>query len=201
MKTTALSFISVIVAVMTLSETKCASQNYTSGVSLSSAPVSWIVSPDKQSPSYLRHRVITIYKQVITNLNNESECGCGYQYDIDQYKSAAFKKIEKKCEALAENGDKPYWYKDSADWILTQDMENPRLVSVTVSDIKDNKAKARVILDVFGNSDIMQHIDLWMVYENGDWFINDFQDDTMRDVKKTTLKTEMIQFFRNHFLS
>ena len=47
----------------------------------------------------------------------------------------------------------------------------------------------------------MQHVDLWLVFENGDWFINDFQDDAMKELWGITLRDEMIDFFRSHYHS
>ena len=206
-KKSILSISAVIVALLFLSETKSAGQVLVNIepqiISTYSEPFYWIVSPNKHTASYLRYRVTTIYSNALAALNDFDDhvCDIDAEYNLDQYKSISLRKIEKGCGALADTGGDLDWYTDCADWIFTQDRENPRLVSVTVSDIASNTAKARVVIDVFGNSDVMQHVDLWLVFENGDWFINDFQDDAMKELWGITLRDEMIDFFRSHYHS
>ena len=189
------------VALLALSEINCEGQGYKSIPTVSAEPISWIVAPQKQTSSYLRYRVTTIYSHVLKELGKVSECGCDIPEELNRYKSESLLKLENRCEKLSENGCCPYWYRDSADWIFTQDMDNPRLVGVKVNCINGLEAKASVVIDVFGDSDILQNVDLWLVFENGDWYIDDFQDDAMKFNGGDTLRGDILSFIKSHIIS
>lgn len=196
-----LYIIAGVITLLALSEMKCAGQDYSSIASVSAKSSSWVVTPNKQSSSYLRHRVTSIYRQVINEYNKEYKYAFAIQDSLSGYKTASLRKLEKRCATVAADGGTPYWYSDSADWVFTKEVGDLKLVSVKVSDITGTTAKARVVIDVFGDSDILQNVDLWLVFENGDWYINDFQDDTMKVKGGHTVRDYMKAFIKTHIAS
>ena len=152
-------------------------------------------SDDKKTKSYIEDRLTWIYSNALKGVVGDKK-----KLEIaNKSKSAKMRDLEKQCAAVeqSEPGYLRDWYMDCADWIFTQDLQNPGLASVSVKSITNNSAEATVIIDVFGDSGTMQHVDLWLVYENNDWFIDDFQPDEYKEFKHT-VRGDMNAYLKSH---
>lgn len=150
---------------------------------------------NKKTKSYIEERLTWIYSNALKGVEGDKK-----MLEIaNKCKSAKMRGLEKQCAAVeqSEPGYLRDWYMDCADWIFTQDLQNPRLASVSVKSITNNSAEATVIIDVFGDSGTMQHVDLWLVYENNDWFIDDFQPDEYKEFKHT-VRGDMDAYLQSH---
>ena len=150
---------------------------------------------NKKTKSYIEERLTWIYSNALKGVEGDKK-----MLEIaNKCKSAKMRGLEKQCAAVeqSEPGYLRDWYMDCVDWIFTQDLQNPRLASVSVKSITNNSAEATVIIDVFGDSGTMQHVDLWLVYENNDWFIDDFQPDEYKEFKHT-VRGDMNAYLKSH---
>ena len=152
-------------------------------------------SDNKKTKAYIEDRLTWIYSNALEGVEGDK-----IMLEIaNKCKSAKMRGLEKQCAAVeqSEPGYLRDWYMDCVDWIFTQDLQNPRLASVSVKSITNNSAEATVIIDVFGDSGTMQHVDLWLVYENNDWFIDDFQPDEYKEFKHT-VRGDMNAYLKSH---
>ncbi len=151
-------------------------------------------SDDKKTKSYIEDRLTWIYSNALKGVVGDKK-----KLEVaNKSKSAKMRDLEKQCAAAATS--EPGYidsYMECVDWIFTQDLQNPRLASVSVKSITNNSAEATVIIDVFGDSGTMQHVDLWLVYENNDWFIDDFQPDEYKEFKHT-VRGDMNAYLKSH---
>lgn len=152
-------------------------------------------SDDKKTKSYIEDRLTWIYSNALKGVEGDKK-----MLEIaNKCKSAKMRGLEKQCAAVehSEPGYLRDWYMDCADWIFTQDMKSPRLASVSVKSITKNRAEATVVIDFYEGSGSMQHVDLWLVYENNDWFIDDFQPDEYKEFKHT-VRDDMDAYLKSH---
>ena len=154
-----------------------------------------VYGENRKSKDYIEERVTWIYSAALEGVCGDKE----KLMSANMYKSSRMKKLEKQCVAVeqSEPGYLRDWYMDCVDWIFTQDFENPKLVSVDVHNITNDSALATVVIDVFGDSYSIQHVDLWLVYEYNDWFIDDFQPDEYQDFNKT-VRDDMVKYLESH---
>lgn len=146
---------------------------------------------DKQSAKYVKERLTRIYSLALSEDWEKREMA-------EKYKSVSFRELEKQCAAVESEPEYGDWYMDCGDWIFTQDEENPKIASVTVNDITMDSAFATVVIDVFGDSHSMQEVNIWLVFENGDWFIDDFQPKEFKECDGKTLREEMAYYLNCH---
>lgn len=154
-----------------------------------------VYGKNRKSKDYIKERLTWIYSAALEGVSGNKE----KLKSANMYKSSQMKKLEKQCAAVeqSEPGYLRDWYMDCVDWIFTQDLQNPRLASVSVKSITNDSAEATVVIDVFGDSESMQHVDLWLVYENNDWYIDDFQPDEYKEFKHT-VRDDMDVFLKSH---
>lgn len=150
---------------------------------------------NKKTKSYIEERLTWIYSNALKGVEGDKK-----MLEIaNKCKSAKMRGLEKQCSAVeqSEPGYLRDWYLDCVDWVFTQDMKNPRLASVSVKSITKNRAEATVVIDFYEGSGSMQHVDLWLVYENNDWFIDDFQPDEYKEFKHT-VRGDMDAYLKSH---
>lgn len=150
---------------------------------------------NRKNKDYIEERLTWIYSAALEGVCGDKE----KLMSANMYKSSRMKKLEKQCVAVeqSEPGYLRDWYMDCVDWIFTQDWQNPGLASVSVKSITNDSAEATVVIDVFGDSESMQHVDLWLVYENNDWYIDDFQPDEYKEFRHT-VRDDMDAYLKSH---
>ena len=132
---------------------------------------------DKHSEAYLTERVTAIYDDVF-GVYNENNTANGWavisqrNFEND-YCSKDFndvvKQVEEYDKAHAEEDDLGYYESDY--WIQGQDWSDLSMKIESISELQENSAKVRVIITNFGEDEL---VELPMVFERGDWYIDEF---------------------------
>lgn len=132
---------------------------------------------DKHSEAYLSERVTAIYDDVF-GVYNENNTANGLsvisQRNFEKdYCSKDFNDVLKQVEDYdkehAEEDDLGYYESDY--WIQGQDWSNLSMKIESISELKENSAKVRVIITNFGEDEL---VELPMVFERDDWYIDNF---------------------------
>lgn len=150
---------------------------------------------NKKSKSYIEERLTWIYSNALKGVEGDKK-----MLEIaNKCKSAKMRGLEKQCAAVeqSEPGYLRDWYMDCTDWVFTQDFKNPKLVSVDVHNITNDSALATVAIDFYEGSNSMQYVDLWLVYEYNDWYIDDFQPDEYQEFNET-VRGDMVKYLESH---
>lgn len=132
---------------------------------------------NKHSEAYLTERVTAIYDDVF-GVYNENNTANGLavisQRNFEKdYCSKDFNDVLKQVEDYdkehAEEDDLGYYESDY--WIQGQDWGDLSMKIESISELKENSAKVRVIITNFGEEEL---VELPMVFERGDWYIDNF---------------------------
>jgi len=131
---------------------------------------------DKHSEAYLTERVTAIYNDVfgIYNENNDANgLAVISQRDFEKdYCSKDFNDVLKQVEDYdKEHADDDFGFYESDYWIQGQDWNELSMRIESISELKENSAKVRVYISNFGEEEL---VELPMVFERGDWFIDNF---------------------------
>ncbi len=136
------------------------------------------VEKKPQTAADVKTRVETIYKDVCDAYNsaNQMEFGEGMKMLQDKKFDEAFcseawnKKLAEVVEKDNQHPDEMGFF-DYDYWVMGQDFENLAVTDVKVVSFENDKAVVSLNLHNMGNTN---PIKLKMVYERGDWFIDDF---------------------------
>lgn len=156
-------------------------------------------SPDddnKKTEKYLVERVSNIYKDVCDTYNaaqNDlnfteklAEKDFDGSYCTDSWNDILKQVIEfDKVNSVGEIGFFEFDY-----WIMGQDFQDMSFHDVKVIDMHDNEATVGLIL-VNMDSDIK--LKLTMIYERGDWYIDDIENQTM----DFDMKNDMTEYLKD----
>ena len=132
---------------------------------------------DKHSEAYLSERITAIYDDVF-GVYNENNTANGLavieQRNFEKdYCSADFNAVLKQVEdydkAHAEEDDLGYYESDY--WIQGQDWQDLAMKIESISELTEKSAKVRIVITNFGEETL---VELPMVYERGDWYIDNF---------------------------
>lgn len=156
------------------------------------------VSPDtdkKKTKEYLVQRVSNIYKDVC-DLYNAAQDNPNFdeklsEKDFDSlYCSEEWNDLLKKVNKYdEENNPDDIGFFDFDYWIMGQDFQDMSFHDVKVLSMNDNEAT--VSLTLVNLSDIK--LKLNMVYERGDWYIDNFENLSM----EFELKNSMQEYIKN----
>ena len=131
---------------------------------------------DKHSEAYLMERVTAIYDDVLGTYNeNNTANGLAVieQRNFEKdYCSNDFNKVLKEVEEYdKEHAEDDLGYYESDYWIQGQDWGDLSMKIESIKDLTDNSAKVRVIITNLGTEEL---VELPMVFERGDWYIDNF---------------------------
>ncbi len=131
---------------------------------------------DKQSKEYIKQRITNIYNH---NTDDREFHYCSKDY------YALYKMVVEMDEALV--GEIGFFSYDH--WIQAQDSEEPKMYVRSVTIHSQARATVKVCIRDFGRE---QYITFPLVYENKDWFMDDFI--TEYKGKKMSEKELMVQY-------
>ena len=143
---------------------------------------------DKHSETYIRQRLDTIYSDIRQRVAGESDDHHPYMRDFNPdsiYCSSRYYSLMRQALDIAnETGDIVF---DGDHWICGQDFSkdwNYRIQKV--HHITDSTALADITVINFGNkNDVM----LSLLFERGDWYINDFGPDDAENSDKAYFRS------------
>ncbi len=128
-------------------------------------------SPSKRTPEYIKTRLQLIYALVFNTIET------GRTSLSDYFFSEEFRALNRTADELTPAGETGYY--DYDPWLQAQNCDHPKAKVCNVHDITENSAIADVIVYPFGQNTDSKGISVRVAlrYENGDWFISNFNDD------------------------
>lgn len=117
---------------------------------------------DSDDPIFVR--LTAIYDDVFSGGANANR----------KYCSKSYNEILDAFDQTYYNSSRDDWMRPDVDhWIVAQDAINPSMSIISISNQSDKNATAKVHID-HGSGGSGADVELKLVYENGDWFIDDF---------------------------
>ena len=131
-------------------------------------------SIDKHSEAYIRQRLDTIYGNIRQRVISETDdnhpyMGAGFDPDSAYCSSLYYGLLKQAIDIADETGDIVF---DYDHWVCGQDFSEDWNYQIQkVYDITDSTAMADIMVINFGNDN---DVTLSLVFERGDWYINEF---------------------------
>lgn len=126
----------------------------------------------------------------VTEIYNDVFSYNGEDYD-SKYCSKSFLALVKEFDEAYEKANTGDLIGPDCDhWTAAQDCDNPSMSIISISKLSDKEATAKIHVKAFKDSDGTD-VKLKMIYENGNWFIDDFiiGDYSERDVYQGGIDT------------
>ena len=109
----------------------------------------------------------------VTEIYNDVFSYNGEDYD-SKYCSKSFLALVKEFDEAYEKANTGDLIGPDCDhWTAAQDCDNPSMSIISISKLSDKEATAKIHVKAFKDSDGTD-VKLKMIYENGNWFIDDF---------------------------